>query len=245
MRKKWSNQVWLGTMALLVVAGCVHTWKMPVKSDDPVASQVPVPTAYAISTQQKMQAVHHWGVLAEDVSNQVAMALDGNPYHEDLRIYVVPSGTTPFEKAFRELLITQIVQKGIKVSNTPGTHAHLSTDIQMVRHHSKKLYSPEGVYRTLRPGLYVRDMPALAGDHKKEVKYHVKDSEIYVDAGLYSHEYPRNEIMITSSLTYDNDYMVRTSSIYYIDDPEWWQYMHKVSGDAPRMPVVNYQLIAR
>lgn len=248
MKNRLGTLLWIMVLGTGMLAGCANNWgqwQYPVKKDQPVASQVPVPTAYPISTQQKMQAMHHWSVLAEDVAGRISQAIDGNPMHDELRIYVVPAGTTPFEKAFRELLITQIVQRGIRVTDMASNQAHLNTDIQMVRHHQKSIYTEEGVYRALRPGLYVRDMPPLVGKHTQAVKHHVRDSEIFVDAGVYTREYPRNELMITSSLTYNNDYLVRTSSIYYVDDPEWWQYMHKLSPKEPRMPVVNYKLIAR
>ena len=38
---------------------------------------------------------------------------------------------------------------------------------------------------------------------------------------------PEKEVMVTLSLMYKGSYMMRHSSIYYIDNPEWWHYAHR------------------
>lgn len=43
-------------------------------------TRIPQPASYAYSEQQKMQASHHWDVLANDVANQINNQLIQSDY---------------------------------------------------------------------------------------------------------------------------------------------------------------------
>ena len=43
-------------------------------------TRIPQPASYAYSEQQKMQAAHHWDVLASDVANQINNQLIRSDY---------------------------------------------------------------------------------------------------------------------------------------------------------------------
>ena len=89
-------------------------------------SRIPQPATYAFSEQQKMQAAHHWDVLASDVANQINNQLIINDYI-DRAVYVKTTcgtdatpckqqETTQFNEAFRDLLITRLVSFGVPTS---------------------------------------------------------------------------------------------------------------------------------
>ena len=85
-------------VVVLAIGGCSYGPYGPAGPAKPVISQVPVPNAFRLSTQQKMQAVHHWKLLAEDIASHVKKNIEDG-YHDTLLpmfIYVAPSGITPF-----------------------------------------------------------------------------------------------------------------------------------------------------
>ena len=55
-------------------------------------SQIPVPTNYPYTEQQKMQAAHHWDVLAADVVEQLKQS---NKISQSMPLYVVPKFFSP------------------------------------------------------------------------------------------------------------------------------------------------------
>ncbi len=213
------------------------------RTSQPVASQVPVPAAYPLSTQHKMQAMHHWKVLAEDVAYRIDDYLERSVFEKHYPIYVAPGGTTPFEKAFYDLLITQLVENGLQVSRSRNEAMVLSFDLDMVRHSKRTVVTRRGVYKSLAPGMYVqRRAPEMTTyDSIRSDEVHVAQSRINVDSGIYTHHLPNVEIMVTTSLTRNENYVVRDSSIYYINDSDWKNYRQNVMYRDPS--VVNYRLV--
>lgn len=240
-------------IALLLTACCsrrisapapVNFVTPPLYSPIAVASQAPVPTAYRLSTQRTMQAVYHWELLAEDIACRIQSALEQRYLENQKPVYVVPSGTTPFEKAFHALLITRLVEKGLLVSDHSQDNLLLSFDINMITHMRKIIKTNRGMYKSLAPGFFVKnDAPLFRyGGQTAIVERLVKNSEVNVEAGLYSFELPKHEIIITASLTYNAEYLARTSATYYIKNPEWWHYKHNPSIHGPT--VVTYSLVS-
>ncbi len=213
------------------------------RTSQPVASQVPVPAAYPLSTQHKMQSMHHWKILAEDVASRVADFLERSVYEKYYPIHVAPGGATPFEKAFYDLLITQLVEKGLQVSRNRNEAMVLSFDLNMVRHSKRTVVTRRGVYKSLAPGMYVQRRPAEMTTYEsiRLDEAHVAQSRINVDSGLYTHHLPNVEIMITTSLTRNENYVVRDSSVYYINDSDWSNYRKNFMYQDPS--VVNYRLV--
>jgi len=175
---------------LLGFHGCLHFEEKP---PPPATSAVPVPSAYPMTGQQKMQAVHHWRVLAQNTADIIRANVTKNFPEYQEAIYVAPAGITPFDKAFNDLLITSLVEKGLVVTHNYQNPLVLSFDTQIIPHNR-------------------------GGEVDK--------------AGL-----PDKEVMVTLSLMYKGSYMMRHSSIYYIDNPEWWHYAQKAQVQDPAVAV--------
>ena len=232
-------------VVLLAIGGCYLGSRAPAK---PVTSQMPVPNAFQLSTQQKMQAAHHWKLLAEDVAHLIAEKIDGSYQGTLIPIYVAPSGITPFEKAFHDLLLTSLVEIGLDVSNRPEGNRQLSFDIQVITHHHKILRSGAIVYESLAPGFFVqRGAPAEAeilargAELNAEAEVIQHRAELNAEAREYTVELPKNEIIVTTSLMFSGKYIMRNSSIYYINDPDWSQYVLKSRYKDPA--VAQYKLV--
>ncbi|WP_291322135.1 hypothetical protein [Desulfonatronospira sp.] len=232
-------------LLILFLGGCTY-YEQPYqpRPSQPVSSQVPVPTGYSLTTQKKMQAMQHWEVLAEDVACRIEDSLEMRAIAKGrYSIYVAPPGSTPFEKAFYNLLLTKMVHKGMRVSRSEGGAMVLSFDLELVRHSRRVIRTQRGVYKSLAPGMFVRRQePGKASPSTiRPQEYLVAGAQVNVEAGAYTPEVPSMEVMVTTSLTLNDNYIMRDSSIYYINDTDWDHYkQHTIYRDPSK---VHYRLV--
>lgn len=114
--------VWASlAVAMLAVTGCA-------------TSEIPHMAMHPESSQKRVRAVHHWDVLARDVAQQVAAKIAHWPAGEH-PIFVQMQGQSGFEQGFGQLLMTQLVDKGVNLSTTP-VPVMLHVAVQVVQHPS-------------------------------------------------------------------------------------------------------------
>ncbi len=202
-------------------------------------TRFPQPASYAYSEQQKMQASHHWDVLASDVANQINNQLIQSDYI-DKAVFVkstcgsdaVPcerGQTTQFNEAFRDLLITRLVHFGVPTSIEKQV-ADIKVDykVQIVYHAANRSTTAPGALTVLTAAiLVVRNAP-------------IEIQALALAAGLdiMDAASPRNghyEVIITTSMVADGKYLFRTSDIYYINDPDFWHYRDYSTGKTIQM----------
>lgn len=204
-----------------VLGACQSVDIDPTMEKTLVTAQAPVSTGYLLSTQQKMQAMHHWDQLADRVAAQGARALDHFFPGTGMAVYVAPAGTTPFAKVYRESLITHLVAYGVPVSFSPEGSVILEIQTELVNHARSRLTSADGIYQTLEPGFTqqkdengrFKRIPLVAGD-----------------SGYFEDGHPNAEIQVTTSMVHQDTYVFRDSSIFYVNETEW----HHYQARAPR-----------
>jgi len=209
---------------LLLVIGC---------------SRVPQPASYAYTEQQKMQAAHHWDVLASDVANQINNSLIRSDYI-DKAVFVKPTcggngepcergQTTQFNEAFRDLLVTRLVNFGVPTSNEKRV-ADIQIDykVQVVYHAANRFTVPPGSLTALTAlVLVLRQAPT-----ELQALALAAGLDVMNSAG------PRNghyEVIISTSMVADEKYLFRTSDIYYINDKDFWHYQDYSTGKTIQM----------
>ncbi|BCO08374.1 hypothetical protein GF1_07500 [Desulfolithobacter dissulfuricans] len=177
-----------------------------------------------------MQAVHHWDVLALDVANEINNELIRQGYLET-PVYVRSpgsgerqgdlSGAAPFDEAFHDLLVTRLVQFGVPTLNSPGQNGLVvEYKVQVINHRDSGNISQKvwpGMLTLLGSGITVlryvpSDYLALLGSMFADVA-----TSTYENTGRY-------EVVISTSIVSDDRYLMHRSDIYYIDDPDFWQY---------------------
>lgn len=185
------------------------------------ASQVPLATNHPISTQKKAKAVHHWDVLADDVTTQTIQAMRKSGVAEGTPLYVeMPADNSTFAKAFRTLLITRMVGRGLPVTNEkiPGAIG-LEYETQLVRHNSSRYAHVPGTFTTLGAGIWViRDM--IIGSTPAMPAGLAVGALADYGAGHFAGGATPTELLITSSMAVDKKYVMRKSDIYYIEDAD-------------------------
>ena len=202
-------------------------------------TRIPQPASYAYNEQQKMQASHHWDVLASDVANQVNNQLIRSDYI-DKAVFVKNScgsdaepcergQTTQFNEAFRDLLVTRLVGFGVPTSaEKQVADIQIDYKVQVVYHASDRFTIPTGSLTALTALVLVfRQAPV-----ELQVLAAAAGLDIMNSAG------PRNghyEVIISTSMVADEKYLFRTSDIYYINDTDFWHYQDYSSGKTIQM----------
>ena len=222
------------TIGLTLLAGC--------------ASQVPIPSNYPISTQHKARSVHHWDVLAEDVTTQTIAALKKNNISAAADLYVAPPPeNTPFVKAFRNLLITRMVNRGLQVTSSPDGAIELQYETQLVRHESGRYAHIHGSFSALTAGIWVMRDLAAAGSAALPGAFGLAALADY-GLGQYAGGPTPTEMIVTSSIVVDRKYLFRKSDIYYIEDADvglFVEQQQKVVEPEPLRPLKTMEVTGR
>lgn len=208
------------SLILVTVAGC---------------SRIPEPATYAYSEQNKMQAAHHWNVLAADVANRINNELIINDYMQT-PVYIKttcgsdaspcgPNEASMFDEAFRDLLITQLVGFGVPVHHQPIEDAlTINYKVQMVQHTANRI-------RTVRPGLITAlttGVMVLRDVHETIATIAFSGLVDFANQSLTNSGH--YEVIITTSMVNHERYFFRFSDIYYINDLDIFQYQPPYSA---------------
>lgn len=200
-------------------------------------ARIPEPVGYTYSTQQKMQAVYHWDVLAKDLANRINIELIRGDFLTTA-VYVKPTcgdDTTPckanetsaFNEGFRDLLITELVGFGIPTTTEPDPEAiTINYKVQTIRHRADRL-------RTISPGLITTLSTAVT------VLRNAPSAVVGIATGagvdFFNATYVSGshaEILITTSMVFQKNYFFRSADIYYINNADVNQYAPGRDGTA-------------
>lgn len=185
-------------------------------------SQIPKPSAHVLSYQKKMQAARHWQVLAADVAAQVAeeyasVATPG--------VYVEPADGV-FGDAFTALLNTELLNAGIPISGNPRSGVTLAFDVQLVRHRAGW---PDRRDRT-QPGLWTAVATGVRVA-RNVTKNMIIPGGVAMDlmAGTWT-TLSEHEVLITTSLEKDGNFVMRRTDLYYVNDIDRGHYTKPTPG---------------
>ena len=209
--------------------------------------RIPEPVGYTYTTQEKMQAAHHWNVLAKDLSNRINNELIRSDFLSTT-IFVketcgddgvpCPKGSTSeFDEGFRDLLITELVNFGIPTSSVPDQEAiTVNYKVQLVRHNTNRL-------RTVQPGFVTALTAAvtvLRNATPEVLSLAVAGGVDYVNSS-----YARKtdiEAIITTSMVFRNRYFFRSSDIYYINNADYHHYQNN-KGTAKEIQLTSSETL--
>lgn len=194
----------LRTYFLLVMALCLVA-----------CSNQPVSKWYESSSQQKVEAVQHWGVIADDAATQTRLALNASQLASNRPVFVQEGSNSHFDRAFRNYMITSLVNAGVPVSTVKDSAVEVSYQTQVIRHGesfdpSLFGYKP-GVATIGTAGFWVLRNASTSGLAAGTIA-----SAIGYDG--YSAVKPTGvELIITTSITHENRYLMRNTDAYYIE----------------------------
>lgn len=199
-------------------------------------SQVPKPTSYKFSTQQKMQAAQHWDVLAQDVASQIAKKLNNRNVENRNPLYVQNDSKLTFTDAFYDLLVGHLIDRGVPVTNNKQGAIVAQYDVQLIRHSANNSQRPwpgthTATASTISGGIEVARN--ISGEVAKRVAAY--SGGILLGAAIdasygYHVKLPRNEVLITTTLEQNDRLVLKNTDIYYINDKDFWHYVEHDPG---------------
>ncbi len=196
-------------------------------------SRIPESVGYPYTQQRKMQASQHWDVLAQDLANRINNELIITD-NIDKAVFVEETcgseaspcnynETSSFNEAFRDLLITDLVGFGIPTKNSKTEDSiEIQYKVQVVRHNADRV-------RTLQPGLLTTLSAAIVVLRNAPSELILLATGVALDVAnsnfTSSNHY---EVIITTSMITDGQYLFRASDIYYINDKDFWHYQESM-----------------
>lgn len=198
-------------------------------------SEAPIATNFATTHQQKLQAGSHWNAISNDAAESIIASLKLGkgciaPMPECDRVFVKPAkDSTPFAQAFRTQFITSLVNRGVNVVKTPAGAKEIEFDIQVVKFSPDRLdgkfTSATAIYNGLwaMRGLWVSASPGAAG----ELAVIAFDANRWLTSELASGPTPQHEVIVTVSASTADQYLGRTTNVYYVADTDQSLYVPK------------------
>ncbi|MGO2147317.1 MULTISPECIES: hypothetical protein [Halomonas] len=218
--------------ASLLLSGCFYA----------NTSQAPIATTYPYTEQQRMQAAHHWEVLARYETNRILQRervrfrdlYITEPDHQSLSTY---SGGE-FERGFRTLLTSELVSRGANLTTLPTANtADVHIGVEVVEHRDRGFIRPPvGTFTALTAGIAVATIPY---NHWAEPALGLIPAGIAADAVSGSWTSTGNEeVIITIQITDDERILYSSSNIYYINAGDRRQYAPHRVPQAPAVPSI-------
>lgn len=209
--------------ALAVLAGCANQ---------------PIGERYPMSEQKKVEAVQHWGAIAADAVEQTRIALIGKDFARGKPLYVMEDSSTHFDRAFRNYMITSLVNSGLPVSTEKKGAIEISYETQVVRHGASFDpalfgYKP-GMATVGTAGFWILRNASTTG-----IAVGTLAGAIGYDA--YKATEPTGvELLITTSIVHDNRYVMRNTDAYYIEKADAYLFepcrSKSIYGCRPKLP---------
>jgi hypothetical protein len=203
-------------ISLAVLAGAVATMVG-------CASRAPIPLAenFELTVQPKVRSAGHWELVSSDVVAQTLATLDKVGVAPGTQLHVaLPANPSSFDLAFRDFLITKLVQSGAPVQQMPGQALDVTYHTQLVRHNSERPHFIPGQFTMIAAGL----MAAYGLRHE-----HL-DAQLLATLGLTAAaDYgasvnsggPTNtEMILTTTVTRGGQYIARNTDVYYLENAD-------------------------
>lgn len=187
------------------------------------ATRAPIPLAenFELTVQPKVRSAGHWDLVSRDVVAQTLSSLDKAGVAPNTQLHVaLPPNPSSFDLAFRDFLITKLVQNGAPVQQNPGEALNVTYNTQLVRHNSTRPHFIPGQFTMITAGL----MAAYGLRHE-----HL-DLQLLATLGLAgAADYgssinsggPTNtEMILTTTVTRGGQYVVRKTDVYYLENAD-------------------------
>lgn len=205
------------------------------------ASPAPVPVNFQLSHQKVARTAHHWDVVADDVVTETLRAIVETPQLQGRGVYIARASDTAFNNAFREFMITGMVNRGARVSvcRTPEGKAGFSPeapdieityDVQHVTHRADlPRYQPPR-WTLLAAGVAVLRNVFLDGHETAGVIGGIAAAELGVG---HLANAPQTEIIVTTTIAENNRFVARKSDIYYVPEADAALFIRRVGYRSP------------
>jgi len=178
------------------------------------------PETPPVSSRDEIQTTRHWDLIARDVAAQIQLALENAGIYDSVPIYLKTSDETPFGEIFRRLLTNQLERLGISmVWKETDAVLFIDNTVIVICQNERRVTDPlSGTFEVFT------DLSEAIVVARSSVSQSIEPDDRSVsemDTGKLAKELPPTEVIITTLLASEIDYLMQNSDIYYIDDPNF------------------------
>ncbi|WP_422844531.1 hypothetical protein [Acidovorax sp. M2(2025)] len=208
---KFSKAVGLAVLAgaVATLAGCAYR------------SPIPLAENFELTVQPKVRSAGHWELVSNDVVAQTLSALDKSGVAPGTQLHVaLPPNPSAFDLAFRDFLITKLVQSGAPVLQDPGQTLNVTYNTQIVRHNSPRPHFIPGQFTMIAAG--VMAAYGLRNEHLDAQLLGALGLTALADYGasINSGGPTNTEMILTTTVTRGGQYVVRKTDVYYLENAD-------------------------
>jgi hypothetical protein len=196
-----------GALVALLLSGCAVPY-----------SPVPLATNFPTSNQAKAQAAAHWVAITSHIEQQLIGPLQGSPNRP---LYVAPAQASAFSQAMTAQLITSLVNDGKVVAKSPAGALRVDIDTQVVAFApDRPQYRFSGERSSLAVGAWAITGVQHTVPWMATVGIFGEDAYAWFRSGFASGATPKTEIIVTISVSDEQRYLARSTSVYYVTDSD-------------------------
>lgn len=205
----------------VALAGCQH-------------APIPVAENFEYTVQKKVRSAGHWELIARDVMAQTSATLEQAGIGAGVDMFVVePANASEFDLAFRQFLITELVEGGKSVRLSPEGAVQVEYRTQVVRHDSDRPHFVPGIYTMLTTGLYAAyglrnehlDAKLLGGLALAGIADYTRS--------VYTGGPTHTELILTTLVTSGDRYLSSKTDVYYIEEDDGSLFAKVVPAPVP------------
>lgn len=180
-------------------------------------SEVPLATNFPTAKQPKVQAAAHWNTIAVDVASQMSTKLvERRPLH-----VAQPATKSAFDRAFANQLVSALVGSGHTVLKSPAGALTVEVDTQIVSFSpDRPQYRHAGTATALATGVWALHVGEATAGAALFATIAAADAYTWFRSEFATGETPKTEIIVTTSVSDNNQYLSRNTSVYYVADSD-------------------------
>lgn len=194
---------------MMAVTGCVSNY-----SATPIAKNFPT------SNQQKLQAASHWSVITDDLAAKLKANIEGKVQKSD-PLYVSSVRNSPFNHAVELELIASLVNDGYTVFKTPSNAIKVDIDTQVIEFSPGRIQAKNiGVPTALVTGVWALAAVDATAAGVATAAVATGDASRWINSDNSSGETPRTEVIVSITVSNQNQYLAISKNTYYVTDTD-------------------------
>lgn len=199
---------------ILALAGCATPY-----------SEVPVAKNFPTTSQEKLQAASHWGLIANDLSKKIQANM-ASKVDKNQPLYVSSKDTSPFNQAVVAELISSLVADGYLIVKHPADTVKVDVDTQVLSFSANRLQAKKvGMLTAITTGLWASaEIGSITGAGIATGVIAGAEALTYMNSDRAYGATPKSEIIINVAVSDANHYIAVTRSTYYVSDTDKWLY---------------------
>jgi hypothetical protein len=202
-------------LCMLALAGCATPY-----------SEVPKAKNFSASSQEKLQAASHWGLITNDLYKKLQAKM-GDKVEKSQRLYVSSKDNSPFNQAVVAELISELVADGYLVAKNPENTTKIDIDTQVLEFSPSRLKPvASGVPTLIVAGLWTLTESGVAVTTAGVASAVViaKDASNYFGSETAAGSTPKTEIIVNIGVSNADNYIAVSRGTYYVTDTDKWLY---------------------